>query len=493
MVVKKVLKNILIFFGILIGLAFITLGCLYFIPNLTIFGIKFKKAGLIDKTKVDLKEYETQCDTITLNVGHVNLKVIPASGDYYVDFNFEVRDDARGLVSKDHSTLSYDIKLEGTNLIIDFEEPEGWIFWKDTWATLTISKSWLTSSRKTLIINASNGDASISTSVAASTIDGGFDTVFKYVEFNATGNGKLTLTDSAETLKIHTQSGSTTASGFYNDVTFISNKGELGFNAIGTLNATAKNSYIHGKQIGGSLTFNGGDGKIVISKIGSAESEAETVIVGSNVTAELDEVFGKIKTETNKGGISIKSLSSNDNYLSEITTTNAKIEIEKISAKNLKLTSTKGSIDAAACGDGSLEIANQKGKVTFTGKVDEESFAGNVKVTNNSGAINLSQISCVVDAETTGSGKISAEFVNVLGETKLKSVKGNITANVVLTGNYNINSQAVKGKVVANMKSIDVNFTDKTHQTKTICVGGGSDVNVINIYSEKANITLNQI
>lgn len=492
MVVKKVLKNLLIFFGILVALAFITLGCLYFIPNLTIFGIKFKKAGLNDIQKVNLKEYENQCDTITLNVGHVNLDVLPSSGDYRVDLNIQLKDDAVGLVKESKSTLSYTVKLEGTNLIIDFAEPEGLILWKNTWATLTLSEYWLTNSNKTLIINGSDSKVLVSTSVAASNITSGYPTLFKYVEFNSTGKGTFQIIDDAKDVKLHTTKGSSILSGAYNNVEFISDKGELHFNDIGNLKADVKNSYIKGKNIPSTFNFKGGDGKIEIENIGSETLEAETVIEGKNITATINNLFGKIKSNTQKGTMYVENYKTSTYYLNEIKTDSAKIQIDKIEASKLKLETNKGAIVAAACGAGDVEAVSSRGKITFTGKAGDKTFIGSAKLTNEKGEINLEEISCIVNAETTGSGKINASFVSVNSASTLKSASGKITANMALSGSYTISAKSTKGSVTSNLTSISANFTDKSHELKSVAVGGGSEINVLNITSEKGNIIINQ-
>jgi len=495
MVFKKILKNLAIFLGILIGIGFITLGCMYFIPNLTIFGLKFKKAGLNDATIQNLAEYESQCDCITLNIGHVNLDIVSANDDYRSTFAFAFRDDARGIVKKDKSTLSYTVTLEGTNLVIDFNEPEGWVFWKDTWATLTLSQDWLTSLNKKIIINSSDGKVSVATSAEKSNgIRFAFTTTFDYVEFNSTGKGTFEISDNVVDLKVHSNKGKTTVSGLCDKLAYTTNKGELDFAAIGEINATAKNAYIHGKVVGGSFIYSGGDGKIDIERIGAEDAEAQTSINGENVTTIISNVFGKIKLNVTKGDVKIENYKTSDYYLNEIKTEKSKIEVYNIDAAKLSLVSNKGQIISSASGNGNISITNNSGKTTFTGQDSNGAkFSGSIYLISGNGEINLNKISSSVSAETTGKGKINAEFTNVNAENSLKTNKGKITVKVNIAESFVINAQSAKKNVVVALNSIAVNYKDKSHEVKTINVGGSDGTNKINIYAANAEINISQI
>ena len=504
MVFKKVLKNLLIFLGILIAAFFILIGCLYFIPNATIFGIKFKKPNKSNQ-KFTLDSYFEECESITLNLGNVNLNIQPAEDEYREKSSLSFRDDIIGLIKSNKQNpskerLTCDIKMEDKNLIIDFSAPEGWLFYKDTWATPSICQDWLETksgnetNNKKLIINTNNAKVAVLTSALDIEFAEHYDTKFSYIEFNSTGKGTFELSDDVGGLKIHSGKGKSTIKGLCDSLNYTTNKGELEFGLIGNLEANAKNSYVHGKLVAGRFNYIGGDGKIDIEQIGAHGAESEIVISGGYIAANINKLFGKVKLDTNKGNVKISNYETLDYYANEIKTGKAKIEVYNINAVKLSLISTKGEIIASASGVGDLTISNNSAKTTFTGQNENGAvFTGTLSVTSGNGEINLNKISSAVSAETTGRGKINAEFTSTKNVSSLKTNKGKVSVKVNIAESLTISAQSAKKKVIVNLQPIGIDMNDKSHAVKTINIGGSDGTNQINIYTAKADIEINQI
>lgn len=526
---KKIMKNLFILIGVLLGLAFICLGIMYF-ANVSIFGIQFKKAGISKTTYHEFDIDYSKVDEIVVSVGNTKLDVVANEKENFFELHFE--DDCWGLVKKGNDVLNFttNVSADGSVVTINVNEPKGWLMWRNTKATLKLPKAVIDNVDVKYSIASAKGEVIFDAINEAES-----EAEIGEINFTSTKKSNLTINDKVVDLTATTAKGKIKASQAIHTINFDTKKGDLQFDKVHNLSVGADNTYIKGNLVTGAFTFESQYGKIVIDEIGTKSlavkdehikdaldngysqdyilTYAECAITTSGADIEIGSLVAKTKITTTSGDVEIENLLTEEIYNNTIETKSGSIEIDNIYAKQLELKSKKGKIEASVCGDDAdaiLKINNVSGKIivdsdaSYVSHVKREknqsqynytvieSYLGAVETYNEKGTSIFEDVNFILKANSN-KGRITAEFKNICTGSSLNSEKGRILVKVATNNSSIIYAQSQKGKVDVELPTEALDKVDKSHNKLTFNIAGGSAERVLNISTVKSKIQIREL
>lgn len=528
-VFKKIMKNLFILIGVLLGLAFICLGVMYF-TNVSVFGIKFKKTSINDvkHQSLEIADYSKVSEIVVYNS---NPKLNFVANEKVNFFDIYLQDDCFGLVKKSDNDLDFTSTIKENEdgkfiITINVTSISGWLNFRNTNLTVMLPKEVIENDGVKYTIHSDFGEVI-------------FD-IFKEDEDNEVGqidfNSKkanFILNDNVSIFNAKTTKGKITSKFGVGTLDFSTKKGDLKFNTVAFLNVDTENSYISGNDVNAKFTFKSAYGKIKINNIGrkyvpvdlhirDAEDIgfdndyqlqiAECVIETKSADIEIKNLIAKIRITTTSGDVEIKNVLTQEVYNNSIETTKGSIEIDNVYAKQLKLKTKSGKIDASVCGTDAnalLEVESNSGKIeidsnaTYVSHVSREqyvsdyvytevkTYAGKVKSVNYKGRSIFEDVNFVLEASST-KGAINAEFVSVCSGSKIETQTGKILVEVTTGNSSTINAYSEKGKVDVDIPSQNINKVEKNNQMNVINIGGGNPAKQLNVTSQKSRIRIRE-
>jgi len=487
---KKAGKYVILSLLLLLGLGCVGVLYLFFIPNSTLFNIKY--INLNEKVK-SFNYNISNVSNIYVNSRAYEVNLLPSNtNSIYV----EVYSNSFGFVHKDHSSTRIDSTLKNGNLTFDIKEPYGFATKNSSYIRVYIPES------SEVNVNLSNKKAT--TNIDSPTLkikDLNYSTSkgqFNFYQGEITGSLKLNLNKSKFIVhsKVKTNNNNveikmTTAKFIASDSTFgnisiIENeRGVINVHECITITANNENM----KTAGGQININ---------KINSQAN----IRTGDTILT-----FGEVENATidilNSGSVSIGTL----NALSYITTNTGNIHIEKCEGPAVLHTYSGNITIPSAKKKISVQTTTGSANITFSEDADHYSptdeypsrilyariYNGtliakgveHVGVSNNANEVDFEGI------KVTGVGKVDITMNNVCGENEIIGNNGNVNVVVNYQSIYTLTTSSVLGNVRVNLLQTS-NFNGYTSklstQTNVNCNTISS--NLLNVSTHRGNLTL---
>lgn len=480
---KKVGKYITITLLMLVGLFFVGLLFLFFIPNSSLFGITFISYN--ERTFSEFYNLDTNAEINTVNSVKINSRAydVKVKSSNSENLYLQVENHSLGYVLKDNKNLIIKESLNNKVLTFTITEPYGVAFKNNSSITLyvpTDKEINLTLSNKTAAVEIDNTHCKINNfsystergtlNLKNASISGELN--LNLNKANAKISSNVNLNNNNLNLKITTGKFDASNS-VLGDVNILENQ-----RGVIILNECRKLS--QPKQTSG--------GRVEANKVSNVD------FYGTDTNLYLTEITNGAKIEVTTGTVNINSLSGD----SDIKSTTGSISINEMKS-TLTVFATTGNINVSKAFN-QIFATTDSGCVTIN--FDESSdyaTSGSVnyrflKVISKSGNVNATGLNSA-DFKITGTGNVNVNFASFQDDLKLisdiQTEKGNIFVSVNYSDKYILNSKTNGNSRINLMQTEKYNgWTDKLIQNKSINGASGVNANQINLKSSSGNILM---
>jgi len=449
---KKFWKYFIILILLLAGLFCVGLLYLFFVPDSTLFNIKY--IGYSEKFETG--PYSTEgISTIELNSRAYDINIIPSESS---EISVTVKAKSFGYVLEKNSHVDVSSSISGNTLTIDVTEPHGLAANGFSSIDLKLPKNY----SPNLVLKNKKADVLIqSESISINNLtyksnSGRFD--FKSGSIN--GEMNLTLNSAVFNLgsSVNVNENNLTlslTSGKFNASTHSFKNVKVTKNTRGIVDIKNCSSFVEKVESAG--------GKIVIDSVLSVNIES------SDTNVDIKNLYGGTIILTRTGSVKIDHLQG----ISLIKTKSGSISINKASAKfstetttgNQNLKNLTYFVEAVSTyGNINVEFANDAGNYNFTDAIPLRSLTA----TTTSGKITVKGVEHI-KILVKDNGRVDVNMNNVLGDgNQIIGKRGSVNVVIANDAIYGLTTESTEGSVYVNVGQFAVNGYTTTERTFNI-------------------------